>query len=382
MRKYGFLWVILGCCVLTPCRSQSFVTSKDKDFEWRAMGRVLLDGGVFFSDSTDLGNAVTISDLRLGFAVRFLQNWSGRMELGYAASKVSIKDVFIEYTRGGVHSVKVGHYFEPFAIDIRIGTTDYRMLTMSATDKAFGDRRKLGASYIYDNHRVTASVGVFSDGDVDNVKSLNEGYSLTGKFVGRPVYDDEKLVHLGVSARFSEHDKEENRMVTYVAGAPTELLTKENNQFIKAEVSDMINQWRFSTDIIMYYKRWYLQSEFILAHVNRFGVPNYTGQGGYGQLGFLLLGNKQYRYNQGQGWVTNPDGGNMELLFRYNMTSLNDSKAGVFGGREQDVTVGVNYFFNKYIAARLNYTRVMVGDHAPGGKEDFDLVQARVQFSF
>lgn len=84
---------------------------------------------------------------------------------------------------------------------------------------------------MYDKLRWTVAGGIFSDSDVDNNKGLNEGYTLVGKWVGRPVFDEDKLLHIGLSARFSEHDKAERQELIYKAGAPTNVLKKDENSF-------------------------------------------------------------------------------------------------------------------------------------------------------
>lgn len=99
-------------------------------------------------------------------------------------------------------------------------------------------------------------------------------------------------------------------------------------------------------------------------------------------MGYLVWGNKQYKYNRSQGGVSNPDPKNLELLFRYNVTDLNDRQADIWGGKEQDITLGINYFINKYIGVKLNYTHMWTDSHAVGGKEKFDFIQGRFQFSF
>lgn len=381
MGRRSIFWGIVfwAFCAGGKAEAQAFV--KSEGFEWRVIGRVLFDGGVFRSDSAALGNGVDIGDLRLGAVMRFLEDWQGRVEIGYADSKVSLKDVYIAWQRNA-HTVKAGHYFETFGIENRVATTTYRLMNMSVTDKTFGDRRKLGVSYGYDVHAWTVGGGIFSDGDVDNAKSLDEGYTVAAKVTGRPVYDKEKLVHLGVSARFSEHDKAENREFVFTGGAPTSVLNKETNRFLQATVTDVVNQWRWEADVILLYGRYYIQSEWIAARVNRAGVHDYTGKGGYVQAGYLLLGDRQYTYNRAQGWVNNPAPGNLELLLRYNVTDLNDRKAGIRGGRAQDVTFGANYFINKYVAVRLNYTCFFTDRYALNGKETVDFVQGRLQFSF
>ncbi len=68
------------------------------------------------------------------------------------------------------------------------------------------------------------------------------------------------------------------------------------------------------------------------------------------------------------------------MLARYDCVDLNDGD--VLGGKLSDITVGMNYFINKYIAAKINYTRMMPGESSPLGGKGFDLLQARVQFNF
>lgn len=378
--KKSILFLIVSYFSSFPfLHGQSFVKSNTNDFEWRLTGRVLFDGGVFFGDKTELGNAVNVNDLRLGGQVRFLEHWSVKLEVGYAASKVSMKDVYIDY-KAGAHNVRLGHYYEPFG-NARVGTTNYRLMTVSGAEKALGDKRKLGVTYSYNMKYFNFIGGVFSDGDVDNVKGLNEGYAVAAKFIGRPLMEDKKLIHIGVAPRFSQHDKEENRQISFSAGAPTDLLTKAANSFVNAEVTDMINQWKLDLEVIALYNKWYFQGQYLLAHVNRFGAPDYNGKGWYVQAGYMVLGEK-HNYDAATGMIVNPAPKSLELLCRYNRTNLTDRTAGVTGGKMGDVTVGANYFFNKYIMAKINYARVMVGNDAPAGAENFDLIQARVQFSF
>ena len=40
--------------------------------------------------------------------------------------------------------LKVGHYFEHWGLDYRLGSLRFRLMTMSVTDAVFGDKRKVG----------------------------------------------------------------------------------------------------------------------------------------------------------------------------------------------------------------------------------------------
>ena len=142
MMRHTLLILMLLACGMSAS-AQLTLKSEKGDFEAR-----LFDGGVFFSDKTALGNSLEVYDVRLGTVVRFLERWTGKIELGFAKSKVSMKDIYIEYN-DGKNVFKVGHYFEPFSLEYRIGTSDMKFNGAAVTGTAFGDRRRLGISYTY-----------------------------------------------------------------------------------------------------------------------------------------------------------------------------------------------------------------------------------------
>lgn len=383
MKKDSFFKIALKALLIFVClypicgesalKAQNFVVSETNGFEWRLMGRVFFDAGVFFNDKTDLGNGVQINDLRLGTQIRFLQHWNVKMELGYGDDKVSIKDIYINYKTGN-HNIRLGYYHEPFGID-RIGSTNFKFIETASSDKTFGGSRKLGICYLYNQTYFNFMGGVFSDGNPGKANQLNQGYTLSTKFIGRPVVGDGRLLHLAVAPRFSSHGDR----IEFKGGVPTTLLSGEDNRFVFADVTQAINQWKMEVEVIGIYRKWYLEGHYLMAHVNRAGVPNYNGQGGYVQGGYMILGEKQ-NYNPITGMVANPVPKSLEILCRYNRTNLND--AGITGGKLSDISAGMNYFINKYIVARLNYVHVMTSHDAPGGADDFDLIQGRIQFSF
>lgn len=377
MRKVFLLLLLVAC--YTGVFAQLALKSEKGDFEARLIGRALFDGGVFFSDKTSLGNAAEVYDLRLGTVVRFLERWTGKIEVGFAKSKVSMKDIFIEY-RDGKNLFRVGHFFEPYSLEYRIGSSDMKFNGAAVTGIAFGDRRKLGASYTYNVDLLNISAGVFSDKDVDNTEKGDEGYALSGRVLYRPYLNGEDVMHIGFSSRFSALGDVEKSKVVYSAGAPSNLIPEK---FLRADVTDAINEWRFGAEVVMVLDKWYVQSEYLLAHVNRrAAVENYNGDGWYAQVGYALL-NGRYAYNKESGMAVAPGEKCLELLCRYNITNMNDKDAGIMGGKQNDLSVGGIYYFNKYVSAKMSYSLVSLDKHAQeGGKQTFSMIQGRIQLSF
>ena len=73
----------------------------------------------------------------------------------------------------------------------------------------------------------------------------------------------------------------------------------------------------------------------------------------------------------------------LELLCRYNITNMYDKDAGIMGGKQNDLSVGGIYYFNKYVSAKMSYSLVSLDKHAQeGGKQTFSMIQGRIQLSF
>lgn len=370
---FSFLLFLLSFLFFLPLVNfaQEFVKATSGNFEWRLIGRVFFDGGVLTADSTT--TSFQVNDIRLGVAARFMENWEAKVELGYGDSKISLKDIYLNYEQNN-HSFRLGLHYEPFG-NARVGTTNFRFMTNASSDKALGNKRKLGLSYSYNRKWLNLMAGIFSDGDVEKSKSLNQGYALAAKVVGRPWMKEKRLLHLGLAPRFSSSSDE----FTFTAGAPTDLLAKNDNIIVQSVVGRVTNQWKLDAELIALYDKWYLQGQYFLVHLNRFGTKNYNAKAGYIQAGYMILGAK-HNYNAKTGMIVNPAPKSLEVLVRYDNVNLNN--AGIRGGRMSDISLGMNYFINKFIAAKINYTHMMPGKTALSVTDDYDVFQARIQFSF
>lgn len=365
------LLISILLCSASQSSAQSMVGGQNDNFSWRLSGRVFFDGGFIFNDSVT--SSFQVNDIRLGAQLHFMKNWDAKIELGYGDSKISLKDVFIDYATGN-HGLRMGFHYEPFG-NARVGTANFRFLTNAIADKSLGNKRKLGVSYSYNQKWFNFMGGIFSNGDIEKSKPLDAGYAFATKFVGRPLMKDKRLLHIGVAPRFS--NKEES--VEFSGGLPTDLLAKGDNTYVKANVDQVINQWKLDLELILLYDKWYFQGQYFLSHLNRFGTENYNATGAYAQAGYMIIGAK-HNYNPKTGMIVNPAPKSLEALVRYDILDLNDGI--VRGGRLSDITVGMNYFINKFVAAKINYTYMMLADSAPHGKDNLGIIQARLQFSF
>ena len=71
----------------------------------------------------------------------------------------------------------------------------------------------------------------------------------------------------------------------------------------------------------------------------------------------------------------------LELCGRFNIVDMNDRTAEVLGGAQKDLSLGLNYYINKHIGIKVNYSYVIPGKHIRKiSDKNFSILQARFQF--
>ncbi len=243
--------------------------------------------------------------------------------------------------------------------------------------------RRLGVAYTYNATHYYACGGLFTDNDISNLKNTSQGYAVDGRFVYRPVNEAGKLLHLGIAAIYRTpdgalpDDDNKNTFVYKSAGVST----IDNRNLIYAEVDNARHQVKLGTELLIYYGKFSFQSEYIRTQVKRRNaLADYTGQGGYAQCSWLLIENT-YDYDAAPACPSRPIGRALELCGRFNIVDMNDRTAEVLGGAQKDLSLGLNYYINKHIGIKVNYSYVIPGKHIRKiSDKNFSILQARFQF--
>jgi len=371
--KSSFLLLLILLTFRITAQNTSDVIS------YKITGRMLMDGGVYLKNPNRFGNSTEFNDLRIGVKAAY-QNWGMKLEMGYAGNKAAIKDAFATYSYKN-NSIQIGQFYEPFSLDMLCSTFDLRFHQSPGAVLALTNSRRMGATYSYRTKHYYLCGGFFTDNDLSNLKNASQGYAFDGRIVYRPVYDNTKLIHIGMAAIHRTLDgalpDDENKN-TFTYKSPG-VSTIDNRTLMQANVDHATSQFKIGTELLIYYHKFFLQSEYIRAHVKREeGFKNYTAQGGYLQCSWLLLG-QSYQYDEEVACPGRPDGKALELCARFNYLTLND--AGIEGGKQKDFAIGLNYYINKHIAVKLNYSYFIPGTHT---KEmgNFSVLQGRFQFIF
>lgn len=384
MKRFKLSLQALLPLILVMAVSTIAAKSSDNELQYKLTGRMLMDGGVYFKNPNHFGNGTEFNDLRIGADVVY-QNWKLKLGVGYVGNKVAIKDAFLTYSFNENHSVQIGQFFEPFSMEMLCSTFDFRFNQSPGAVLALTNSRRMGVAYSYNTKHYYLCGGLFGDNDLSNMKNVSQGYAIDARFVYRPLYEEGRLVHIGVAAIRRTPDgalSDEETKDMFIYKSPG-VSTIDHRDLLLANVDNAKSQFKLGTELLIYYHKFLLQSEYIRASVDRKnGFANYTAQGAYAQCSFLLIGHN-YLYDNETACPGRPDGRSLELCTRFNYLTLNDRAAGVEGGMQKDFSVGLNYYMNKHVAFKLNYSYFIPGAHVKEiEKTNFSVVQGRFQFIF
>lgn len=359
-----------------------FATPDASPIDWKLSGRLLLDGGVYIHSPEALHAGAHISDVRLAAKVRIYSCWYTKIDVGFANNKVTLKDAFTEYGKDGNY-FRAGYMLGYYSIDQSTSTNDLIFNTASNVSETFYPDRRIGVSYTRSLPSYYLSAGAFCGDGLSFSETTKPGYNFSGRIVWRPINSSGQLLHIGTGALFKVPDEDtetqtqqirlKSKGVTYIPSPRTLELT----------VGEAKNQVQSNVECLFFRHKWLLQTEFLYTNIHRKNhKPSYSAHGGYIMGGFLLKGTK-YAYDTLDAVPVMPEEPHSILLAcRYNYTNLNDFSNNMTGGSQHDLSIGINYYFNKYISSRLNYAHLWMDKYSAVGKCEINMMQLRLQVRF
>ncbi|MCL1624708.1 porin [Bacteroides caecicola] len=344
--------------------------------------RALLDATLSGYGKESTQGYYRLEDFRVGFKATY-QKFEVKADIGLGGGKVAIKDLLLNYHfKNSVFSF--GNGYEPFSMDMLISTADLRFHQSAASVLAFTNSRKLGATYHFYNNHWYLATGVYTHNDINKLGSEQKNaFVSTSRVVWRKMEEEHRLFHIG--GAFSFRTKEVNTDTPPTGSISSAGVTSMfPASMLEAEIPNMGTEVKGLVEALYTAPRFMLQAEYYFDRMNRTaGGKAYRPHGGYIQGGFLLKG-RGFEYDAMYGVPGRPVTPQaIELVARFNYTDLNDGSAGIMGGEEKDLSVGVNFYLNQYFGVKLNGSYVWVGDHCNEFyRNNFFLAQLRLQYIF
>lgn len=418
------------------------ISDKEQDMHFTVGARFMADAALYHTDFTPMQSGGSLTDARIRTSMKY-KDWYFYADFGFGGGKFAQKNIFLEYTKegknGDQHIFKGGYYNDPagtMARNTSLGS--YHFISRPGVSNALGDGRELGVTYRYNSDAFMAYQGVFTENQYNKIEAGYNGLTVAGRWLYRPIIDENQALHVGVSARFSHLGGGEVfkgvLKKTYKLGQTMETYVDEDEQFVSAELPWANNVMGVGVEALYHNDKMFVRGEYLVKHITKkrdsytlfinaqdnidaWGDINLwetanklrdnTFMGGYIEAGYMIFGDG-YKYNKKEGVLGGLNGKALEIVGRINYTGLNDLVKGEYyslgrnqyyaegymvdwpgtgatsvgGGNIISATLGLNYSFNRFAQLMVDYTyHNLTKDYRPYDK-NFHQLQARLQFVF
>jgi phosphate-selective porin OprO/OprP len=379
---------------------------KYENFQFLIGGNIYYDAGRIESDRElegafhDLdGTHHDIRQLRLHTSAILMKSIEIRLDLDFT-NKKQLMDNWIRISNVPVlNRFRFGHIKQPFSLEYTTSSRYITFMERSLPVTAFNPGRNFGIRYDrgVSDRRFTWSAGAFVvTGAAEDLSDLRDqidehiGYSLALRASGLPYYSEEekKLLHLGLSFTHNfVDDVSKHRkwgISTYPESRIQEDIKLVDTGPFEADNADILNLELAYVD-----GPFSLQSEYIVTFIDAEKSLRFWGI--YASGSYFLTG-EQREYNRASGVFTGikvknafhplkGQWGALELAARFSYLDLNDEQ--ISGGKEKNITLGLNWYLYQKTRLMFNYihARVYDRDKPPVDEGDADFFILRFQFS-
>ncbi|EQB13138.1 hypothetical protein RLDS_17615 [Sphingobium lactosutens DS20] len=360
-------------------------------------GRIQYDAGLLMTPDSVADRARGYSNelrrLRLGGEGKIGGGFGYKLELELSDNSVDLVDTFITYEKGP-WLVTLGNHNAFQSLDELISDTGGAVMERAAFTDAFNFERRLGLSVQYRKGIVLAQAGVFSDSadsltnDADGADGgdENNSYALDGRIVLAPKWGDTQL-HVAASGHWRDFQRLSSVGQRYRQRA---YLHSANSRFLATPQIVGDSESHYGLEFAGERGPFWWASEAHWLRVSRPGVADPVFFGGYGEVGYVLTGEKRGYKNGIFGTVT-PDSpvgsggwGALQTTLRYDYLDLNDK--GIVGGTQKAVIAALVWTPVEFLRFNVNYAHLRYGDAAilAGNDRDYsvDVIGWRAELDF
>jgi phosphate-selective porin OprO/OprP len=404
-------WQHIGTSVLMPLGDWELylkdglrVDNPSLNTRLKLNARVFGDAGhVGFNDELQAafpqqdGSHAAITQARLSLLGWVFDKGKFKLQLEFADG-FQVKDSWFQFNPlPYVGLVTLGNMKEPFSLDELISSGNRTFMTDALPVLAFSPSRNIGVmanDTALDEHLTWAIGGFWNTGSYSSFADAKDafdsanGFHVTGRVTYLPTYEDggRKLTHLGLSVSLQSFTGETaNRAVpetTLIDAylADTGLFQPDRAALVSIEFAKVEGPWSIQSEVM--WNRY---------QASPLGNPVLSG---FYVFGSHILTGEQRLYDTSEGVfygvipkqnfsLANGTWGAVEVALRLSAMNL-DSHA-LSGGRQRDVTLGLNWYLNPSTRMMFNYVHALVNGRAnppvvDGGRAN--IFQTRLQVEF
>ena len=364
------------------------LTIHESDFYLRVGGRILVDLTKYYEDKNDLGSTgLGLRSVLVEADGRFTDTWLYRLSWGgltsggkFDTGGVFLDDAYLTYLAPRRAWI-FGQHGEPFSLEE--STSGLATTFMErALPNALVPGSNVGISFHADKDWGGVSAGLFGEDLASPKDAADQGLGFTGRLTVHPVRSEKLIYHLGGSVSWRGITGDDP---IFFRNRPESGLT-DVRYVNTGDLREADQVTRVGAEAALAAGPLSLQAEYITSLVARTaGYDDLTFVGWYAFVSWFPTGESR-KYFPGEGIFGYPDitskYGAVELAARYSALDLNHGS--VRGGKEQNVTLGVNWYISRRTRMMANYLFVFNDENATDngrieGDDEPQIFQLRLQ---
>lgn len=334
-----------------------------------------------FANADDLLHSGT----KIRYAMLYLHtimnsNW--HCFLGYALSMRELLDAYIIYTGFANQFIQIGQFTPLVGVSNSTRHFDINFLEWPLPVYLFSPGYPQGVSYLIYGEHLVADASIFSGANYEYYATKANPIGATGRLFFSPIHETTKALHFGISNWWQRP----NNTHTVFFGTTPEANSHDNEILVGTGPIPQVNFYDIiSSEFVAVYGPWNFQTEYYLNNVRRYAPEdNLTFSGYYLTLGYFFTGESMV-YAYPFGVFTHPSSygskyGAWQLLARFSSLNLNDKT--IQGGKENNITLGLNWFVNPFVTFKLNVIHAATKPAYTGENINAMIYAMRAQIQF
>ncbi|MEH6583511.1 MAG: porin [Halioglobus sp.] len=335
-------------------------------------GRLELDYANYSSGVLSDDSGLNVRRFRLGLAgrVKPWPNWNYKLELDLTDSENTISDAFISWHSREWGTLRIGNQKVTHSMSGGTSSVSIPFMERPLPTLAFTLQHRLGVGYDFDRNHWGGNITLFGEDPNEDVGS--HGFSTRLFF--NPTRSSTHVLHLGGSF-MQLYSDDDARLRARPESHKTDTRLVDTGVLPDVDLSSALG-----IELAAAKDSFTFRSEFYGAHWDRSEAEDNLFKGWYAEGSWFLTGEKSH-YREGKFIRPNILGerGAWEVAARFSALDLNDDD--VVGGKEENITLGLNWYSRIHWRFMGNVIKVNAHD-GPHGDEDPWIVQVRAQYYF
>jgi phosphate-selective porin OprO and OprP len=355
--------------------------SADNGFSTTLTGFIQADAMKFEQNNQELASGTNIRRARLYLTGSLNPDWGYNFAYDFRSNDLLL--ACVNYSGLKNMQFSLGQIFPDFGLvnttsPMALHTMELPLPVIAFSPPYFS----MGLGYNVWNDFLTLQLAAFGPSSSQTVTRRNP-LGATARAVYSPIHTETKALNFGLSGWVQRPDG--SNTVTF--NPVPEIKSFNAETIVNTENIGSVNSYgTVGAEAAAIYGPLAIMTEYLQMRVNRGdNNPNLKFSGYYVTGSYFLTGESLgYSYpNADLGApidVRDKKMGAWELLGRYSSINLNDT--GVSGGKENNITAGLNWYMNPHIKWMLNYVHARAKPGSNREHDNVNIVGARLQLIF